>query len=159
MSPPLLSLAKSFSEKDRFFSSVIKSLGADESLACSAALIHAFLLRATSAVDAAEDISMQRPVAASDNDSQSTLFQRAIQDCEQVITLLENDQERDAVRLSSSQQLRNDLVGKAYRIAAIAYEGNQQCNKAIEAWRRVVKYDPSFQSKVAKEVDRLAKKL
>ena len=102
---------------------------------------------------------MQRPVAASDNDSQSTLFQRAIQDCEQVITLLENDQERDAVRLSSSQQLRNDLVGKAYRIAAIAYEGNQQCNKAIEAWRRVVKYDPSFQSKVAKEVDRLAKKL
>lgn len=148
--------AYSLVDKEKFYSSVIKALNADESLSASLTNIHAYILRAEALVDAS-GISGASTVAGTDSakSEQSSHSQNALLDVEEALKRLEPLIKGGGDK--SAQTLVLELKARAHRVAADANEAMGRFPEAMVEFKQWAdcKQDPSYQAKAVKEVQRI----
>lgn len=125
-------VASSMDEKDRFVSSIIQTLEADEVLRLSLANCRAYVFRAELYGEAGR-------------------LDESIADAERAIQLLRSASSSP----SSSSKSAPLLLAKAYRVLADAYEQSGNCKSAMEALQGAAAADPAFRTKLFKEIQRL----
>ena len=118
-------------EKDRFVSSIIKTLEADEVLRSSMANCRAYVFRA-------------------ELYGQAGRLDESVADAERAIQLL-----RSASSPSSSSKSAALLLAKAYRVLADTFEKTGNCELAMKALQGAAAADPASRTKLSKEMQRL----
>jgi tetratricopeptide (TPR) repeat protein len=118
--------ASSPEEKERFLSSVIKSLRSDTALAGSLAGIHALVLRASARCEAEN-------------------YPAALQDAQEALAALQSQQ----------RQVHVSWEGQAWRVSADAHQALGNFPAAVEALQEWAVHTPSFRTKAMKEIQRL----
>lgn len=131
----LMYVASSIDEKDRFVSSIIKTLEADEVLRLSMANCRAYVFRA-------------------EVYGQAGRLDESVADAERAIQLL-----RSASSPSSSSKSAPLLLAKAYRVLADTYEQTGNCELAIKALQGAAAADPASRTKLSKEMQRLQQRV
>jgi tetratricopeptide (TPR) repeat protein len=117
--------ASSPGEKERFLSSVIKSLGIDTALAESLAGTHALVLRASVRCEAGN-------------------YEAALQDAQQALAALQSQ--------SQQRQVNVSWEGKAWRVSADAHQALGNIPAAVEALQGWAVHTPAFRTKALKEI-------
>ena len=118
-------VATTTDEKERFVSSIIKTLEADEVLRFSTANSRAYIFRA-------------------ELYGQTGRFEESVADAKAAIQIL-----------SASSKDVSSLLAKAHRVLADTYEQTGNWKLAVEALRGVATSNPSLRSKITKEIELL----
>jgi len=130
-------VASSMDERDRFVSSIIKTLEADEVLRLSMANCRAYVFRA-------------------ELYGQAGRLDEAIADAERAIQLLRSASSSPSSSSSKSAPL---LLAKAYRVLADTYEQTGNCELAMKALQGAAAADPASRTKLSKEMQRLQQRV